>query len=213
MQKKILISVTIVLVISLVLIGMYMVDMHMMDNNKPVIFSTWGYDYAPPEIIGNAVNIVDKTKGNSQFTCDTALEKIFEDGKNIYYLSCIKSDYVVVKYENGYEEDVKEALKNGRIYIKELDRFNISYITQAKIKQFENSFVGTVIENSATHIIVRPNENESERKSSDKIVVNFGENVRDYYYVVGTKVVISYDGGIMETYPAMINESEISVLY
>ena len=131
MKNKILISLCIAFGIAIMILIMYLVDMYMMDNNKPVIFSTWGYDYAPPEIIGNVVEIEDKTMENKDFACSMALEKIFEDNKNEYFLNCIKSEYIVVKYENGYQEDVKSALKNGGVTIYDLDRFNISYIKQA----------------------------------------------------------------------------------
>lgn len=212
MKKKILIGIAVILGIALILGIMYAVDMYMMDNNKPVVFSTWGYQYAPPELTGNVVDIKDKTKEDTNIACAMALEKIFEDGKNEYYLSCIKSGYIIVKYENGYEENVKSALKNGNITMQDLDRFGISYITQVKEVQHENSFVATVIEETTTYMIVEPNENEMIRKSSDRIVIYYAQDHEDYLYGVGTKVVISYTGGIMETYPARINANDISVL-
>ena len=48
MKKKMII--TIVLIIAVVFYSAYMVDMNRMKNNKPVVFSSWGYDYAPSEI-------------------------------------------------------------------------------------------------------------------------------------------------------------------
>ena len=49
MKKKIIILVSVILVLDLALGGMFLIDKNRMNNNKPVIFSTWGYDYAPPE--------------------------------------------------------------------------------------------------------------------------------------------------------------------
>ena len=211
MKKKILISGTFIILIALLIGIVYKVDMYMMDNNKPVIFSTWGYDYAPPEILGGVVSIIDKTKENDDFSYSTALEKIFEDEKNEYFLGCIKSSYIIVKYENGYEEDVKEALKSGRIAINDLDRFDISYITQVKKQQYENSFVATVIESTSTYIMVRPNENENEIKSSDKIVISLKKGNNDVYKV-GSTVIVCYNGGIMESYPARIDTGYVVTL-
>lgn len=213
MKNKILIIISVILVIAILMFVMYQVDMYMMDNNKPVVFSTWGYDYAPPEIIGNVVNIVDKTKENSDFACSMALEKIFEDENNEYFLNCIKSNYIIVKYENGYEEDVKEALKNENITINDLDRFSISYITEPKSNEYENSFIGTVLEQGLGYIIVMPNQNEFERKSADKFIINYSNENKNLSYKVGSSVVISYNGGIMETYPATVKDANISVLY
>ena len=35
---------------------------------------------------------------------------------------------MVVRYENGYEETISNALKYGTITISDLDKFNIEYI-------------------------------------------------------------------------------------
>lgn len=78
-------------------------------------------------------------------------------------------------------------------------------------KEKANSFVGTVLEETTKYMIVEPNKDEEESKSSDKIIVNYGTDHRDYLYGVGRKVVIYYTGYIMETYPAKINSNEISV--
>lgn len=72
-----------------------------------------------------------------------------------------------------------------------------------------NSFVGTVLEETTTYMIVEPNEDEIERKSSDKIIINYGTDHIDYLYGIGRKVLIKYDGYIMETYPAQINTDNI----
>ncbi len=68
-----------------------------------------------------------------------------------------------------------------------------------------NSFVGTVLEETTTYMIVEPNEDEEERKSADKIRINYGTDHYDYLYGIGRKVVIYYIGDIMESYPAQIN--------
>ena len=71
------------------------------------------------------------------------------------------------------------------------------------------SFIGKILEETTKYMIVEPNEDEIERKSSDKIVVNYGTDHIDYLYGVGRKVLINYDGYIMETYPAQINSNNI----
>lgn len=48
-MKKLITILSIILILILVVGSAYLVDMNAMNNNKPVIFSTWGYDYAPPE--------------------------------------------------------------------------------------------------------------------------------------------------------------------
>ena len=48
MKKKILIVLTVIFLLALILGTMYLIDSKRMKENKSVIFSTWGYDYAPP---------------------------------------------------------------------------------------------------------------------------------------------------------------------
>ena len=48
MKKKIFIVVLILCLLGIVLFGMYVIDRIRMKQNKPVIFSTWGYQYVPP---------------------------------------------------------------------------------------------------------------------------------------------------------------------
>lgn len=74
-----------------------------------------------------------------------------------------------------------------------------------------NSFVGTVLEETTTYMIVEPNEDEDERKSADKITINYGTDNGDYLYGIGRKVIIKYTGTIKETYPAQIDTNEILI--
>ena len=85
MKKKIIIIVSIIVVLALAVGGAYLIDRNRMANNKPVIFSTWGYDYAVPEIINDGkINIVtsleDKLQDNSAW-CGT-FNLIWNDLKN-----------------------------------------------------------------------------------------------------------------------------------
>ena len=74
----------------------------------------------------------------------------------------------------------------------------------------EQSFFGKVVESNESYIIVEPNENEEIRKSSDKIDIGLGE-YNDALYEVGTNVKITYEGSIMESYPAKVNATKIEV--
>lgn len=75
--------------------------------------------------------------------------------------------------------------------------------------QTHNSFVGTVLEETTTYMIVEPNEDETERKTADKIRINYGTDHIDYLYGIGRKVIINYTGYIKETYPAQIDTNNI----
>ena len=75
--------------------------------------------------------------------------------------------------------------------------------------QTVNSFVGTVLEETTTYMIVEPSEDEDERRTADKIQINYGVDHRDYLYGIGRKVIINYTGYIKETYPAQIDTNNI----
>lgn len=77
-------------------------------------------------------SIVDTSIGDEDFSCAMALEEIYKDDDYVYSLGCIKSSVIIVTYNNGEKENIKEALNKGNITINDLDRFNISYIKEEK---------------------------------------------------------------------------------
>lgn len=112
-------------------------------------------------------------------------------------------------------EIINTTNKTEKIFIEEKNKENINKSNEENLYDVEdreyNSFVGTILEETTQYMIVEPNEDEDERKSSDKIQINYGTNHIDYLYGVGRKVVIHYKGYIMETYPAQINSDLISI--
>lgn len=115
---------------------------------KGIFFDTYNcLEYSIPQIkrkgvkfacgtsnmnIGKVLEIVDTTKNKNNFSCAEALEEFYEDTTYKYYYSCIKSKYVIVKYESGFKETVSSALKNKNIEIEDLDRYNIDYVKYEK---------------------------------------------------------------------------------
>lgn len=100
----------------------------------PQIKPKWYECEKSSQIVGNGkvIQIVDKTKNIKDFTCAEALEGFWNDETYEYYFSCIKGKYIIVKYENGYEETVREALRRGTIEIQDLDFYGIGYIKYEK---------------------------------------------------------------------------------
>ena len=69
-KKKVFVFVIFLIVI--IFLGMYITDRIRMKNNKPVIFSKWGYSYAPPidlkeEEIKNAIIDYIVNKGDNEY--------------------------------------------------------------------------------------------------------------------------------------------------
>jgi len=77
----------------------------------------------------------------------------------------------------------------------------------------KKSFTATVLENKGTSLLVEPDQGEDELSSSDKISVRVpqdGAVLKDLSeFTQNSKVKITYDGTIMESYPAQINAIEI----
>lgn len=105
-------------------------------------------------------------------------------------------------------------IDNVAILFESIDKENIKKLN-SKDENTEytcgeiHSFVGTVLEETTTYMIVEPNEDEKERKSSDKIQINYGTDHKDYLYGIGRKVIIEYNGAIKESYPAQIDTDYI----
>ena len=72
------------------------------------------------------------------------------------------------------------------------------------------SFYGKVVESTANHILVEPNEGEEIRKSASRVSIGLGEK-NDALYMVGTNVKITYTGDIRETEPAQIDVLNIEI--
>lgn len=80
--------------------------------------------------------IIDESKNIKDFTCAEALEEIYRDDEYIYFLSCMKSEYIKVNYSPDYfSENITTALKEGRVKISDLDIFKIDYIKKEISKE------------------------------------------------------------------------------
>lgn len=75
------------------------------------------------------------------------------------------------------------------------------------------TFNAVVLENNKTSLLVEPLEGEDELRSSDKITVSVVkdgavfEDLSDFK--AGSTVKITYDGTIMESYPAQIRAMKV----
>ena len=73
-----------------------------------------------------------------------------------------------------------------------------------------HTFVGTIIECEKESMIVSPNENTEEHKSSDKFRIEYVNGFNSCN--VGNNVKITYKGMIDESYPAQIGTTNIEVV-
>ena len=82
-----------------------------------------------------------------------------------------------------------------------------------KTEEAQYEFVATIIGAYETSILVEPPEGTNERKASDKISMGITRptNGTNDFYVVGNKIKITYNGVIMESYPAQIVATRIEL--
>ncbi len=109
--------------------GLLVNHYHCKNNEDVTAWKFTKFVCSIPENKKEIKEIVDLV-ARDNLTCDTALEKFYQDENYTYSYSCIKNDKVIVKYNDGSEETVKEALENNKITIQDLDRFNIAYIKE-----------------------------------------------------------------------------------
>ena len=84
----------------------------------------------------NIREITDPTD-DPNFAYDTAVEKIFEDANNEYFIGGLYSQHIIVHYTDGTQEDIVTALNAGRATFADLDKFGIRYWAEPKPTSFD----------------------------------------------------------------------------
>ena len=84
----------------------------------------------------NIREITDPTD-DPNFAYDTAVEKIYEDERNEYFISGLYSQYIIVHYTDGTQEDIVTALNAGRATFADLGKFGIRYWAEPKPTSFD----------------------------------------------------------------------------
>ena len=103
-------------------------EVHFLDENQRC--TACGYELSGipqnKDVSNHIDKIIDLTE-NGEIGTDAALECFFSDGSYSYYFPSIKSQYITVYYKDGTEQNVKDALTEGKIKISDLDLFGIFY--------------------------------------------------------------------------------------
>lgn len=137
-----------------------------------------------------------------------------QDRKITTYEDFPGSFYGIIEEEKENSIEVKLAVYAEICYAspetKPYEEYFICSYNKNATQEGKSSFYATVIESHANMIIVKPYENEEELKSADKIMIGLGD-YNDALYQVGTNVKITYNGVILETYPAQVNATKIEI--
>ena len=162
----------------------------------------------------NVERIIDHSVDDG-VSYDTALELFYTDDRYNYYFSNIISQYIIVEFDDGTKNNVKDALTAGEITISDLDKFEIQYSkTEKSVQPGANPYFNAeVLEVTEKNILVKPDNDSKETKSADKIYVSLDviSEIPVPTINTGDRVRVIYNGEIAETYPAQINN--VFVIY
>lgn len=136
---------------------------------------------------------------------------------NLEPCECIHSYSITINNKDIYYMDssCREIVKERkRAELSEEEASKIRNIIEDAKNEINNQpkyyFYGKVIKSSEKSIIVEPNEGENIRRSADKISIGLGEK-NDTLYEVGTNVKITYDGMVLESYPAQVKAINVEL--
>ena len=187
------------------------------ENNIGTKMGSWFMKYELPESDTVEIEYEGKTITITDIKDIGTIENILVNSKyNNEICNGINTHKIILNNDVYYiKESCKEIQKgNKQAIISTEDLETINNIIFNKMdneqSQEEQFFYGRVVEATASYIIVEPNEDEEERKSTDKISISLGE-YNDALYEVGTNVKITYNGEIMETYPAQVKATKIEL--
>ena len=162
----------------------------------------------------NVERIVDHSVDDG-VSYSTALELFYTDDRYNYYFSNIISQYIIVEFDDGTKNNVKDALIDGEITISDLEKFEIQYSkTEKSVQPGANPYFNAeVLEVTEKNILVKPDDDSKETKSADKIYVSLDviSEIPVPTINTGDRVRVIYNGEIAETYPAQINN--VFVIY
>lgn len=186
-------------------------------NNLGVRYGSWfmKYELSNYESIEIEVTIEGKSIQVSKTRDIEFIIRLFEDSKYINELCDGINTHKIkigddVYYLKESCSEIQKGKKQAKISEEDLNRF-LKIVDDYNEEQYQ--FVGTIIEANDNSIIVEPEEGSNERKSSDKISMKITRptNGINDFYVVGNKVKITYNGNIMESYPAQISATNIEL--
>jgi len=170
-----LVILVIILIISIFII-MFFIDIKMMNQNKPVIFSTWGFKYSPPidlddiEIENTIKDYLVEKGDNEQKHHDD--EKTFVSMR-IYLLEEVKKDELYYIY--AWVRDGKYYLENDKLIEDSASSIPYKFV----VKKINNKFVvanytipkdGSYYEDDMKNIFPRSVRNEMENVYTDGTV-------------------------------------------
>lgn len=110
--------IAVVVTIFFIMFGLFY-DKSNKNNNEKVIT----YDRKVMDI---------KNTSKSDEVCVDALEEFYQDDKYKYSFPCMMSSKIIVYFNDGTQEYVRDALNKKDIEISDLDKYEIKYLKEEK---------------------------------------------------------------------------------
>lgn len=177
MNKKILTIIISIILIFVIALGiLYIIDNNNMKNNKPVIFSTWGKKYAPPEKLYNTEN-VEIENLPKQYSLQQAIkDECFIIANNKIYNKNKLDEFI--KNTGGNTENRKE----DTIRIVEYTREGDPIITEISFKIKDETYIlsGKPV-NKTTYVLKRDNTRD---KFAEERKITVDEDIPGEIYTI-----------------------------
>ena len=103
-----------------------------------------------PEKPNDGIREITDPTDDPNFAYDTAVEKIFEDTNNEYFIGGLYSQNIIVHYNDGTQEDIVTALNSGKATFADMDRFGIRYWAEPKIDPLETAISSAILDHYAS---------------------------------------------------------------
>ncbi len=141
MKRKILIFLLIIVLILLIIGTMYLIDRKRMKDDRPVVFSTWGYNYTPPAKVEeyNYSKIIDNITIELNIPSDWHYEELPRNEENDFYkfaLKLYKSDSsknAILYYYHNQFGVCGTARTNKKIILNNGIEANIGYYDNSEV--------------------------------------------------------------------------------
>lgn len=99
---------------------------------------------------------------------------------------------------------IENSVTNREDFNFEVENINSIPVETENLGKKEYSFYGTITQVEENLFFVKPDENEEIRKSTDLIMVGKLKLETNVKFEIGEEIKITYDGDVMDTYPAQI---------
>ena len=112
-----------IIIFSVVIVFFIMLSFFYDKSNKNKTTNVTTYDRKVMDI---------KNTAKSDEVCTDSKEEFYQDDNYKYSFPCMMSSKIIVYFNDGTQEYVRDALNNKDITISDLDRYSITYYKEVK---------------------------------------------------------------------------------